>query len=166
MIIPEGRLVVRWYDPSDLPQLHALHVDCWPHEPWPGSDLDDFRKHTGKIKILAGEPGSACAGTVLGSMLYSGGPKQCRLERLAIRRSHRRQGLGRFLLNTLIGPRNPSHCRVVEVLVPEYDLDAQLFFRSLGFTARSGKTVPTDDLGPALLLQFVRTRVRDAEAVT
>jgi ribosomal-protein-alanine N-acetyltransferase len=69
---------------------------------------------------------------VVGFMIYELRTRGIYLIDVAVAKAHRRRGVGRAMMDKLIAKldaRRPRLC----VSVDEYSLDAQLFFRSMGF---------------------------------
>lgn len=144
MIIQEGRLTIRWYGPADLERLTDLLSACFPDETWTPEALDDFRakRHNGRnkrfpkgatnaVKILTDN-----GDEIYGAMLYTmwDGPKSaCVVRRLAVWPDYRRRGLGRFLLNHVIGKRAPVRVPIVIARVHERHAEAQMLLKNAGF---------------------------------
>lgn len=144
MIIQEGRLSIRWYGPTDLTRLTDLLNACFPDENWTVSDLDAFRskRHTGKNKRFPKGATNAVklltdnGDEIYGAMLYTmwDGPKSaCVVRRLAVWPDYRRRGLGRFMLNHVIGKRAPVRVPIVIARVHEAYWEAQLLLKNADF---------------------------------
>ena len=144
MFTDEGRLAVRlqvrWQDrehPHDLPQLEDLFHDCFPGESWTEKDFVKFRQnqaHNNTIKVLVGHPDDANRDTLYGAVLYTVGPLAVRVRRVAVAAPYRRRMYGSFLMSFLVGRRSGFRRKTYTAHVPEDNLAAQCFFRSLKFT--------------------------------
>ena len=55
-----------------------------------------------------------------------------RIERLSVQTEHRRQGMGTYIVESL-----KSKTDYIEVLINEYNLDGQLFFKANDFTTKT-----------------------------
>lgn len=132
MIIAEGRVGIKWYEPIHLDQLCDLHLCCFPKEDWKPQDFQRFvekPERSGVVKVLADEKN-----VVYGSLLYTLDAQSCRIRRVAVWPDYRRQGLASFGINSLCGPRSPLRRRLFLARVRETNTAAQLFFKSgMGF---------------------------------
>lgn len=144
MVIPEGRLVVRWFRPADALQLADLHACCFRREAWRPADFQAFLDAPGRrnvVKVLTGED----SGTVYGGLLYTLEEDACRLRRAAVWPDFRRRGLGRFMVHAAVGPRSPMRRRTVSARVREGNHAAALFLRDgLGFAFDPTRPRATD----------------------
>jgi GNAT superfamily N-acetyltransferase len=125
------KTAVRWYSDGDGQALALLHAACLPHEKWTAAD---FRKFIGNpnrnnvIKVLTDDNGC-----LLGSILYTVGLDSVWLRRVCVHPELRRSGLGRRLVETLIGPKSLVKRALVTARARERSLEAHLFMRKLGF---------------------------------
>lgn len=145
MHIDEGRLIVRWQDqPDDLPQLATLFNTAFPKREWTAAHFARFslrRRKNNVIKLLVGHPKDANAGKVYAAVLYSVGPDAVRVRYVVVHPDYRRKGMGRYLMSFLTGERSGIRRRRFLAKFPDA-LQAQVFFRALGFRAvavRPGK---------------------------
>jgi ribosomal-protein-alanine N-acetyltransferase len=69
---------------------------------------------------------------VIGFMIYELRPRGIHLIDFAVAKAHRRRGVGRAMVDKLLEKLDDRRTRLC-VSVDEYSLDAQLFFRSMGF---------------------------------
>ncbi len=72
---------------------------------------------------------------VLGFMVYELYKNRIELLNIAVHPCCWRRGLGRAMIEKLIEKLTPQRRREIRTIVGEEDLDAQLFFRSIGFRA-------------------------------
>jgi hypothetical protein len=127
MIIDEGSLRVKWYDPEfHLGQLIALMKACFPHEEWKPLDFDKFmgsRARNNIIKVLVDDHHN-----VYGAMFYCLSVNTCRIRRIAVNDKHRRKGLATYMVHTLTGPRSPLRKRLFLAHIRESNFPAQALF--------------------------------------
>ena len=70
---------------------------------------------------------------VVGYMLYETGKKEIELISFAVHPKHRQSGIGGALVSLLIGKLAAGRRSKIVVAVRDSNLQAQLFFRSMGF---------------------------------
>lgn len=132
MIIGEGRLSVKWFEPAHLEQLCELHRCCFSREQWRRADFQRFVDKPGRsgvVKVVVDD-----RQTVYGSLLYTMDADSCCIRRVAVWPDYRRQGLASFAVNSLCGPLSPVRRRLFLARVREDNVPAQLFFRDgMGF---------------------------------
>ncbi len=132
MISSEGRLRLRWVDPADLEQLVDLYRACLPGEGWTAEDFYKFvGNRTGRVNVAKSLVDDK--GTVHGSLLYTVTTDEVLIRRINVWPDNRREGLGSFMLNSLVGPRSPVRQAVVAAKVHNKNAVARMFFHSLGF---------------------------------
>ena len=120
---------VRWMTAKDMPQVSALAKKYLADLRVTDKDLTDFsrsRNHIPKVIVSSG-------GRILGFTLYV--VKQMSIEIVAICISDQRvrEGLGRTLIDELKVTANKLGKEFLSCHIPETNLSAQLFFKSLGF---------------------------------
>lgn len=132
MIIAEGRLSLSWLKPADLSQLRDLHRCCYSGEKWTVADFNRFQHKEGRtnvVKVLKDE-----SGVVYASLLYTLEPDLCRLRRIAVWPDYRRQGLARFMVNSLCSVHSPVRRKKFTARVLETNTAAQMFLsQGMGF---------------------------------
>ena len=142
MIIPDGRVELRWFRSADLNQMVELHHLGYPDENWTAEDFWNFtEKQNGQVvKVLATHQ------RIWGTFLYSlpPGTQQCRLRRLMVAPSVRRRGLATWAVNTLTSRRSVTPLRQEFVAkVREDNLPAQMLLKNLEFVVDPSK--PCED---------------------
>jgi ribosomal-protein-alanine N-acetyltransferase len=96
------------------------------------------------------------AESVVAFMIYELHRSRLHVINFAVRRSHRRLGVGSLLMNRLAGKLSPDRRDRILLEVRERNLPAQLFFRSLGYRAISVlKDFYQDTTEDAYLMQYV-----------
>ena len=152
MIVKAGHVTLRWFRSTDLADLVDLFAACYPAEKWTAEDLHAFAhkrdteqqvKSGNIIKVLVAED------KLLAALLYTVKSGNCALRRLAVHPDHRREGLAKYALQTLTGPRSLTRCRAFTARVRESWLPAQLLLRSADFRCdsieRGRYTEPRED---------------------
>ena len=117
--------------PEDAPAVRALVQQC-------GLPVEDIEAVSG---FLVARNGGAIAGTVGLEKLGRVGL----LRSLAVRREDRGRGLGRMLCERLLTSARKGGVRTAYLLTT----DAQLFFRSLGFSDAPRDSAPGEVKGTA-----------------
>lgn len=83
-------------------------------------------------------------GEIVGFMSYDVGKvSKIKVSSLVVEESSRRRGVGRTLVSELVGKLNEKRNKV-ELLVSEYNLQAQLFLRSVGFKVEAVRSLSED----------------------
>jgi ribosomal-protein-alanine N-acetyltransferase len=129
------RPYIRWLIRRDMPEILAIERASF-QSPW---GEDDF------IRVLRerhciGMVNELCADVVRGGpivayMVYALHEGDLELLNLGVHPDMRRQGVGRVMVEKLIGKLSSHRRRLLTVTVGERNLGGQLFFRSLGFKA-------------------------------
>lgn len=120
---------IRMMNRDDLPQLLAIEEASFP-APW---NEKDFRATLqpknawGKVAIVDDK--------VVGFIIYLTAKKTYNVISLAVHPDYRRKGIGRELVNDMLEKVHPLRRNEARLTVSDQNLDAQLFFRSLGFRA-------------------------------
>lgn len=124
---------VRWMIHRDMDDV--LHIERHSFAyPWTDEDFTRALRQRNCIGMVA-----ECRITerILGFMIYELHQSSLHLLNLAIHPDHRRSGIGCTMIDRLRGKLSLQRRTVVETEVRETNLDAQLFFRRLGFRAES-----------------------------
>jgi ribosomal-protein-alanine N-acetyltransferase len=96
------------------------------------------------------------ADSVVAFMIYELHRSRLHVLNFAVRRSHRRLGVGTQMMEKLVGKLTPERRSRIVLEVRERNLPAQLFFRTLGYRAISVlKDFYQDTTEDAYLMQFV-----------
>ena len=123
------RTVIRWMVRRDIPQVLKAEQECYTS----GWTEDDFLRCLRQCNCIGMV--SAIGDEVAGYMLYELDRSEIRLLNLAVVPAFRRQGVGRQMVAKLIAKLSGNQRTRLTLDVRESNLDAQLFFRSLGFKA-------------------------------
>jgi ribosomal-protein-alanine N-acetyltransferase len=120
---------VRWMIRRDLPDVLAIDrasfAVAWTH--------DDFIRYLQQRENLGMV--AETDDCILGFMLYELRTKEIAVDRFAVHPHCRRMGVGRKMSDRLFSRLTPRRRTRAVIDVRESNLPAQLFFRSLGWTA-------------------------------
>lgn len=125
-----ARTQSRWMILRDFPEVLQIENASFPAHPWTEEDFLDVLRQRNCIGHVA-----KTSSAVVGYVLYEFHRKRFILLKLAVAEGFQRQGVGRMLVERMVSRFIPGRREAVEVTVRESNLDAQLFFRSLGFKA-------------------------------
>lgn len=120
---------VRWLIADDLPEVMAIENASF-NFPWRAVDFTEALRVDTIVGAVAERDGR-----LVGYVLYE--VHRCGIEvlRLAVAPAARRRGVGRALVERLLGKLNGRPDRALAAVVNESNLAAQLWFRALGFRA-------------------------------
>jgi [ribosomal protein S18]-alanine N-acetyltransferase len=127
IVKPQTMVHIRWMIRRDMPEVLALENASFEF-PWAEEDFVRMLRQRNNIGMVA-EHG----GEVVGYMIYGLFPGKLHVYNLAA--CPAKKGIGRALINKLIGKLCPSRRNKIVCEVRETNLDACLFFRALGFKA-------------------------------
>lgn len=119
---------VRWMIARDMPTVYAIEDRSFEYR-W---TTEDFTRaiRTRNCMSLVAEIEEAVAGYVV----YEIHRDRLRILNFAVHQDLRRQGVGRAMVQKLVGKLSPNRRRIM-LEIRETNLSAQLFFRALGFRA-------------------------------
>ena len=116
----------RWMVRRDFDAVLPIEQDSFP-EPWSENDFCEEVRHPltiGRVAIDAHD-------RVVGYFVYTMAGRAIELENFAVAASYRRQGVGRMMLQRVVAALSPKR-KLLRVVVADYNLAAQLFFRARG----------------------------------
>ena len=135
---PHGpSIVLRRPTEDDQPRI-AERVDHWfgGRRVWPLVGRTWFR-HFASTSLLAEAAAGAPIGFVLG-FVSPGRPDEAVLHLVAVEPNHRRQGLGRRLVDAFAADATAAGARTIRAVAWPDDRPAVRFFRAIGFRAEEG----------------------------
>lgn len=123
------RVVIRTIYRPDANAILQIERDSFEF-PWTASDFIRCLGRDYTIGVVAD-----CGGDVAGFVIFELLSQQIRLLNIAVDQRFRRRGIGRLLVDRVIGMLSGLHQRRLVLEVRESNLTGQIFFRSCGFKA-------------------------------
>ncbi len=141
---------VRWMIRRDMAEVLEIEQEAFEF-PWSDDDFTRCMRQRNCIGMVA-----EMADSVVAFMIYELHRSRLHVLNFAVRRSHRRLGIGSQMMEKLVGKLTPERRSRVVLEVRERNLPAQLFFRTLGYRAISVlKDFYQDTTEDAYLMQYV-----------
>ena len=143
------RVHIRWMIRRDMPEILAIEKSGFEY-PWCEEDFIRCLRQRNCIGMVA-----EVADRVVGFMIYELHTNRLHILNFAVAESAMRRGIGTALVDKLVSKLSPHRRNRIVLEVRETNLDAQLFFKSLGFRAISVLRDYYDDtVEDAYLMQF------------
>ena len=140
---------VRWMIRRDMPEVLEIEQEAFEF-PWSEEDFTRCMRQRNCIGMVA-----EIADSVVAFMIYELHRSRLHVLNFAVRRSHRRLGIGTQMMDKLVAKLSPERRNRIVLEVRERNLPAQLFFRSLGYRAISVlKDFYQDTTEDAYLMQY------------
>ena len=144
------RIQLRWMIRRDMPEVLAIEQEAFEF-PWSDEDFTRCLRQRNCIGMVA-EVGDS----VVAFMIYELHRTRLHVLNFAVRRSHRRLGIGTQMMGKLFAKLSVERRDRILLEVRECNLPAQVFFRSLGYRAISVlKDFYEDSTEDAYLMQFL-----------
>lgn len=124
-----GEVQIRWLVRRDIPAVVAIERVAFGESAWHAEEFSRCLKQKHCIGLVAEH-----AERIVGFMIYELHQTRLHLLSMAVESHVRRCGVGRRLLQVLIGRLTSERLRIT-LEVRETNLAAQMFFRSVGFYA-------------------------------
>lgn len=141
---------VRWMIRRDMVEVLEIEQEAFEF-PWSDEDFTRCMRQRNCIGMVA-----EMADSVVAFMIYELHRSRLHVLNFAVRRSHRRLGIGTQMMEKLVGKLTPERRSRIVLEVRERNLPAQLFFRTLSYRAISVlKDFYQDTTEDAYLMQFV-----------
>ena len=141
---------VRWMIRRDMAEVLEIEQEAFEF-PWSDEDFTRCMRQRNCIGMVA-----EMADSVVAFMIYELHRSRLHVLNFAVRRSHRRLGIGTQMMEKLVGKLAPERRSRIVLEVRERNLPAQLFFRSLGYRAISVRQdFYQDTTEDAYLMQYV-----------
>ena len=125
------RVQLRWMIRRDMAEVLEIEQEAFEY-PWSDEDFTRCLRQRNCIGMVA-EAGDS----VVAFMIYELHRTRLHVLNFAVRRSHRRFGVGRQMMEKLSTKLSAERRDRILLEVRERNLPAQLFFRSLGYRAIS-----------------------------
>lgn len=123
------RVHIRWMIRRDMSEVLGIERSSFEF-PWSEDDFIRCLRQRNCIGMVAEYDGQ-----VVGCMVYELHKNRLHILNFAVHMDFRRSGVGKQMLNKLIGKLSPQRRSRILLEVRETNLVAQLFFRSVGFRA-------------------------------
>lgn len=149
---------IRWMIRSDMPAVLAIEGQCFEY-PWTEDDFIFCLRQRNCIGMVAERDDK-----IEGFMLYELYKSKLVLMSLAVAGRSQRSGIGSAMIAKLQGKLNPTKNRII-LECRETNIDALLFFKSLGFMAvgiRRGAYEETSE--DAIQMAYVHKQDANAKA--
>ncbi len=144
------RIQLRWMIRRDMPEVLAIEQEAFEF-PWSDEDFTRCLRQRNCIGMVA-EVGDS----VVAFMIYELHRTRLQVLNFAVRRSHRRLGIGTQMMGKLFAKLSVERRDRILLEVRERNLPAQVFFRSLGYRAITVlKDFYEDSTEDAYLMQFL-----------
>ena len=119
-------LHIRWMIRKDMSPVLDIEADSFEF-PWLEDDFIRCLRKRNCIGMVAEHDEQ-----VIGYMIYELSRNYIYLLNFVVAPAFRRQGVGRQMVKKLLGKMSPQRRRVLEFVVRERNVDAQLFFHAMG----------------------------------
>lgn len=144
------RIQLRWMIRRDMQEVLSIEQEAFEF-PWSDEDFTRCLRQRNCIGMVA-EVGDS----VVAFMIYELHRTRLHVLNFAVRRSHRRLGIGSQMMGKLFAKLSVERRDRILLEVRERNLPAQVFFRSLGYRAISVlKDFYEDSTEDAYLMQFL-----------
>lgn len=120
---------IRWSIRVDMPQILDIESESF-ETCWSEDEFIRCLRQRNCIGIVAEE--NDC---VLGYLIYELHEDRLHVLNFAVAKAARRRGVGTAMIKTLIGKLTPTWRKRIMLEVRESNLNAQCFFRAIGFKA-------------------------------
>lgn len=118
---------IRWMIRRDLPQVLAIEGRSFEF-PWSEHDFLRVQRQGNCIGMVVEK-----SDKIVGYMVYALNKKHLHIPNFAVHPDHRRAGVGRAMVEKLISKLSYDRRNRIMLEVRETNLDAQLFFKAMGF---------------------------------
>lgn len=122
---------IRWMIRRDMPEVLRIESECFDFS-WTEDDFIHCLRQRNCIGMVAERDGR-----IAGYMIYEIHKNRLHILNFAVAASHRRRGAGKAMVGKLLSKLSHDRRNRIMLEVRETNLDAQLFFRGLGFLAVS-----------------------------
>lgn len=122
---------IRWMIRRDMPEVLAIEEDSYA-APWTEDDFIRCLRQRNCIGMVAIDRESE---RVLGFMVYELHKSRLHLLNIAVSRDDRRRGIGRAMVEKLVGKLSSQRRNRLALECADWNLDGHLFFRACGMRA-------------------------------
>lgn len=121
---------VRWLIARDRQEILAIENHSFPDHPWAIEEFTRCLRQRNCIGMVAEHEGR-----IIGYHVYEFSRDSLHILNFAVHRVFRRLGVGQKMLQKMISRLSPGRRNKITLEVRETNLEAQLFFRAMGFRA-------------------------------
>ncbi|MDF1842608.1 MAG: ribosomal protein S18-alanine N-acetyltransferase [Rubripirellula sp.] len=140
---------IRWMIRRDMPSVLGIENACFEFA-WNEDDFIRCLRQRNCIGMVAEEDDK-----VVGFMIYELHKNRLHILNFCVHPEHHRTGVGRAMLSKLLGKLSLERRNRIMLEVRETNLEAQLFFKSIGFRAISVlRDFYDDTVEDAYLMQY------------
>ena len=140
---------IRWMIRRDMPSVLAIEKNCFEFA-WNEDDFIRCLRQRNCIGMVAEKDDE-----IVGFMIYELHKNRLHILNFAVHGDHRRTGVGESMCSKLFGKLSHERRNRIMLEVRETNLEAQLFFKSLGFRAISVlRDFYDDTVEDAYLMQY------------
>lgn len=122
---------IRWLIRRDMPEVLQIERGCFEY-PWTDEDFMVCLRERNCIGMVCEHSHS-----ILGFMVYELHKSALRILNFAVHEDSQRCSIGRQMINRLIDKLSQQRRTTINTEVRERNVDAQLFFKSMGFKSIS-----------------------------
>jgi ribosomal-protein-alanine N-acetyltransferase len=162
MAVDDGRDIyvhIRWMIRRDMPEVLRIEENSFEF-PWSEEDFIRCLRQRNCIGMVAEHDES-----IVGFMIYELHKNRLHILNFAVHDNFRRAGVGEQMLGKLITKLSHQRRSRIMLEVRETNLDAQLFFRQMGFRAMSVlRDFYDDTVEDAYLMQYSHEAAVTADA--
>ncbi|MEM6363667.1 MAG: ribosomal protein S18-alanine N-acetyltransferase [Planctomycetota bacterium] len=115
----------------DMPEVLSIEQECFEFS-WTEDDFIRCLRQRNCIGMVA-----ECDDKVVGFMIYELHKNRLHILNFAVAKEYRRRGIGDTMMRKLLGKLSQERRNRIMLEVRETNLEAQLFFKKLGFKAIS-----------------------------
>lgn len=160
------RVAIRWMIRRDMQDVLAIEKANFEH-PWGERDFVTCLRGRNSIGMVAERAGSKSSiPEIVGFVVYDLHERKLEILNLAVAPSYYRMGVGQQMIEKLIGKLSPQRRTRINAIVGETNLDAQLFFRAMGFRAIRTLRDHYEDFQPGDAYLFSYQHVEPAPAAS
>ena len=123
--------LIQWMIRRDMPSVLAIENECFEF-PWSEEEFIRCLRQRNCIGMVAKLPDEQ----IIGYMVYLLEPKRLDVLSLAVDPAFQRRGVGRAMIEKLMGKLSEQRRNRLTVMVRESNLNAQLFCRAVGMQCK------------------------------
>jgi ribosomal-protein-alanine N-acetyltransferase len=124
----EPNYTIRSATKGDLKAVHAIELECFSN-PWRlKSFLRELKISFSRFYVVE------CQNEIIAYAIAWDAKEEIQLNKIAVMKEYRFQGIGRSLINHIISDLTPSGAKEIHIEVREMNSVARIFYKKIGFT--------------------------------